>query len=158
VRALVMGIDPGLSGALAVLGPADELEQLTDLPVIHDGRLAWIDGGVLQSLLMDTLRGRPARAVVERVGAMPRQGVASAFTFGLGLGAVLAVLQALRIPIQLVTPAAWKRALGLSRDKQASLDKARLLFPCAELTLAKHHGRAEALLLAHFDRCRGSGG
>jgi hypothetical protein len=148
--ALTIGVDPGLSGALAVLTAAGEIERLADLPVIRDGRLAWIDGGELQSLLIDALHGRSARAVVERVSAMPRQGVASAFTFGAGFGAVLAVLQTLHVGIELVTATVWKRALGLSSDKRASLDKARLLYPAADLGLAKHEGRSEALLLAHW--------
>jgi crossover junction endodeoxyribonuclease RuvC len=147
---LTIGIDPGLSGAIAILGPTGELERLADLPVIRDGRLAWIDGGFLQSILIDSAGGRQARAVVERVSAMPRQGVASAFNFGVGFGSVLAVLQARHIAIELVTPAVWKRAMGLSADKRASLDKARLLYPTADLGLAKHDGRAEALLLAHW--------
>ncbi|MGB9332113.1 MAG: hypothetical protein WCB10_15215 [Steroidobacteraceae bacterium] len=146
----IIGVDPGLSGALAVLGAAGELVQLADLPVIRDGRLAWIDGGALQSLLIEALAGRPARAIVERVSAMPRQGVASAFTFGVGLGSVLSILQARQVSVELVTAAVWKRALGLSSDKRASLDKARLLFPSADLALVKHDGRAEALLLAHW--------
>jgi crossover junction endodeoxyribonuclease RuvC len=139
-----------LSGAIAVLSPSGELECVADLPVIRDGRLAWIDGGALQSFLIDTLPGRPARAIVERVSAMPQQGVASAFNFGVGFGSVLSILQARQIGIEFVTPTAWKRAMGLSPDKAASLHKARLLYPAAELTLAKHHGRAEALLLAHW--------
>jgi hypothetical protein len=146
----LIGVDPGLSGAIAVLKPSGELERLADLPVIRDGRLAWIDGSGLQSFLIDTLYGRPARAVVERVSAMPKQGIASAFNFGVGFGSVLSILQARHLPVELVTPATWKRAVGLSSDKRASLDKARLLFPDADLTLAKHDGRAEALLLAHW--------
>ena len=146
---LIVAVDPGLSGAIAVLGPAGELE-LADLPVIRDGRLSWIDGGALQSLLIDALRGHPARAIVERVGAMPHQGVASSFTFGLTLGSILAVLQARHLAIELVTASVWKRALGLGSDKAASLHKARLLYPTADLALAKHEGRAEALLIAHY--------
>ena len=101
-------------------------------------------------MLLEAIQGRPCRAVVERVSAMPRQGVASSFTFGVGLGSILGTLQTLRLPIELVTPAQWKTALGLGKDKRVSLDKARLLFPSADLHLAKHDGRAEALLLAHF--------
>lgn len=145
---LTMGIDPGLSGALAVVDAEGEVELLVDLPVIRDRSLAWIDGAALQSTLLDALSGRPCRAVVERVSAMPRQGIASAFTFGVGLGSILATLQTLRLPIEFVTAASWKLALGLGKDKRASIDKARLLFPMADLTLAKHDGRAEALLIA----------
>ena len=154
---LILGIDPGLTGAAALLDSDGVPELVADLPVIRDGRLAWIDGGAMQSTLLDALHGRPCRAVVERVSAMPRQGIASAFNFGVGLGSILATLQGLRLPIELVTPAQWKAALGLGKDKRASLDKARLLFPLAELHLAKHDGRAEALLLAHFALSRRKG-
>lgn len=147
---LTLGIDPGLSGALALLDGDGIAEFVADLPVIRDKSLAWIDGGALQSMLLEAIHGRPCRAFVERVSSSPQQGVASAFTFGIGFGAILATLQTLRLPLELVTPAQWKLALGLAKDKRASLDKARLLFPTAELHLAKHDGRAEALLLAHF--------
>ncbi len=147
---LIIGIDPGLSGALAILDANGTAEAVHDLPVIRDGRLSWIDGGQMQSLLIEAVQGRPARVVVERVSAMPRQGIASAFNFGCGFGSILAIAQARQLPIELVTASTWKRALGLTGDKRASLDKARLLFPTAELHLAKHDGRAEALLLAHW--------
>lgn len=147
---LILGIDPGLTGALALLDADGQPELVADLPVIRDRSLAWIDGGALQSMLLDAIRGRSCRAIVERVSAMPKQGVASSFAFGVGLGSILATLQTLRLPIELVTPAVWKLALGLSRDKRASLNKARLLFPSADLSLAKHDGRAEALLIAHW--------
>lgn len=151
---LTIGIDPGLSGALAILDGDGLPELVADLPVIRDGRLAWIDGASLQSTLLNALTGRPCRAVVERVSAMPGQGVASSFAFGVGFGAILATLQTLHLPIEFVTPAAWKLAMGLGKDKRASIDKARLLFPTVEFTLAKHHGRAEALLLAYFAQTR----
>lgn len=147
---LTLGIDPGLTGALALLNADHTIELLADLPVIRDRSLAWIDGGALQSMLLNAIGGRQCRAVVERAHAMPRQGVASSFSFGVGLGSILGVLQTLQLPLELITPAVWKRALGLSSDKRASLDKARLLFPSADLRLAKHDGRAEALLIASF--------
>ncbi len=155
---LTLGIDPGLHGALALVDGDGMAELVADLPAIRDNRLAWIDGGELQSMLLGALHGRPCRAVVERVSAMPRQGIASAFTFGAGLGSILATLQTLHLPIDLVTAAEWKRALGLSSDKRASLDKARLLFPGVDLSLAKHADRAEACLIAHFALTRRTGG
>jgi crossover junction endodeoxyribonuclease RuvC len=150
VSGLIIGIDPGLSGAVAILSVDGALELVADLPVIRDRSLAWIDGSELQSLILGALQGRTAVAIVERVSAMPGQGVSSSFQFGCGLGSILGVLQALRIRIELVTAVAWKRAFGLSKDKHASLHKARLMFPAADLHLAKHDGRAEALLIAHY--------
>ena len=154
MSALTLGIDPGLSGAVAVLDHAGELVSVTDLPVIRDLSLAWIDGGELQSIILTALQGRQARALIERVSSMPGQGIASSFLFGVGFGSVLSVLQALRIPLEFVTPGVWKKSYGLSKDKHASLHKARLLFPSAELHLAKHDGRAEALLIARYAQGR----
>jgi crossover junction endodeoxyribonuclease RuvC len=149
---LTIGIDPGLSGALAILSADGSLELVADLPIVRDRSLAWIDGSALQSALLDAIAGRPSRAVVERVSAMPKQGVSSSFQFGVGFGSILSVLQAMHIPIEFVTPVVWKRSYGLSKDKHASLHKARLMFPTAELHLAKHDGRAEALLIAEYGR------
>jgi crossover junction endodeoxyribonuclease RuvC len=151
---LTIGIDPGLSGALAILSPDSALELVTDLPIVRDRTLAWVDGSELQSLILGALRGRTAVAMVERVSSMPGQGIASSFLFGCGFGSILSVLQALHIRIEFVTAAVWKRSYGLGKDKHASLHKARLMFPTAELHLAKHEGRAEALLIAHYGSMR----
>lgn len=143
---LIIGIDPGLSGGIAAISSASELLDVADLPVIRDGKLSWIDGGELRSWLLGVIGEK--RVIIERVTPMPKQGLGSTFNFGVGFGSVLGVAQSLGLPIELVTAATWKGALGLSRDKRASLDKARLLYPSAQLHLAKHEGRAEALLIA----------
>ena len=145
---IVLGIDPGLTGALGVIADCGEFLGVHDLPVIRDHNLAWIDGDLLRSMILGYHGTK--RVVIERVSAMPKQGVSSSFQFGVGFGSILGVVQSLGIPIELVRPAQWKRALGLSSDKHASLHKARLQFPAAELTLAKHDGRAEALLVAYW--------
>lgn len=147
---MIIGIDPGKQGACAILARDGTLARVFDLPYIADRSVAWVDGERLQSELLEHLHGLPSRAVVERVGAMPKQGVASSFAFGVGFGSILGVLRAMQIPIELVTPVTWKRAMGLTSEKRASLDKARLLYPTADLSLAKHEGRAEALLIAHW--------
>jgi len=149
---LHVGVDPGLHGAVSVIDSAGEVVLLADLPIIRDLSLAWVDGSELQSLLLNAIGGLQSRAIVERVSAMPRQGIASTFCFGVGLGSILSVVQTLHIPLQFVTPAVWKRSYGLSKHKHASLHKARLMFPAAELHLAKHDGRAEALLIAEYGR------
>ena len=156
---ITVGIDPGLTGAMAGLGPSHELQFIEDLPTCTDAALEWIDGHRLCQQLSDCLRGRRARFVVERVSAMPDQGVSSSFKFGVTFGSILAALQVYGAPIHLVTPVSWKRAMGLTRvqnetttqAKHRALDKARLLYPAGRDLLArvKDHGRAEALLLAH---------
>lgn len=157
MTARVLGIDPGLTGAWAMLEEDGSLLAVEDLPVIRDGRLAWIDADALFSRLLEVRDCRPVRAIVERVHAMPRNGSQAAFSQGCTLGSILAALQLVRARIELVQPQVWKRALGLIGDKalsdvdrkRASLDKARLLFPDAPLDRQRDHGRAEALLIAH---------
>lgn len=143
----VVGVDPGLSGGLAVLSERGEFIAVHDLPVITDHALAWIDGDQLRTLLLEA---GPARVIIERVSAMPRQGVSSSFKFGCSFGSILGVVQALQMPLELVAPSKWKRELGLIADKNASLHRARLLFPQAELQLARHADRAESLLIAYW--------
>ena len=147
---LTLGVDPGLSGALALLNADGAPELVADLPIIRDRSLAWVDGGELQSMLLNAIGGRQCGAIIERVSAMPRQGIASAFCFGVGFGSILSALQAMHISIEFVTPTVWKKSYGLAKDKKASLHKARLLYPTAELHLAKHDGRSEALLIARY--------
>lgn len=153
-RALTIGIDPGLTGAIAILDPDGAVMVVGDLPVARDNKLAWIAGNAFQSLILGCRGGRPCTAMVERVNSMPQQGVASSFQFGVGFGSILSILQALGIPIEFVRPAVWKKAMNLSSDKKAALNKARLLYPDCELHLAKHDGRAEALLIARYARSK----
>jgi crossover junction endodeoxyribonuclease RuvC len=150
VNQIICGCDPGTAGAVCFMRPTGELESVHDLPVQRDKSLAWIDGSQLTSILLDGAQGRTIRAIVERVGSMPGQGVASCFTFGMMFGSLLAVLQARHASIELVSPAVWKKALALDKDKKASLHRARMLYPDADLSLEKHHNRAEAILLARW--------
>jgi len=144
---LIIGIDPGLSGAVGVLDH-NGTTAVFDMPVADrsvSGRLLWL-----------ALKDRHiALAVVEKVGSMPGQGVASTFRFGRAAGVVDGVLGALGVPTQYVSPAVWKRHFGLlKKPKDASRLIALERFPhCAdELKRKKDHGRAEALLIALWGR------
>jgi crossover junction endodeoxyribonuclease RuvC len=149
---IYLAIDPGLTGSLACIDDDAQLVLCADLPVVRDGKLAWIDANELTSLFLECLQGRPARLMVERSQAMPPQGVSSTFTTGCVLGSILAACQRIHAPLTLVSAAVWKRSMGLDSNKSASLDRARLLFPTAELSRKKHHNRAEACLLAEYSR------
>lgn len=162
---LILGIDPGTTGAFALLdAESGAYVHVNDMPVISDMSLSWVNGGELQHLLLSAINGRPATAIIERVSAMPKQGITSTFNFGVAFGSILSTVQTLRIPIELVTPGQWKRQMGLTAEKdpklsegqratlrkRAALMKARLLFPTAPLDRQKDHGRAEALLVAQW--------
>jgi len=142
----VAGIDPGLSGGLAFYFPAAPARVAAeDLPVA-DGN---IDAANLAARIAQM---RPDFAIVERVGAMPKQGVASTFRFGAAYGAVLGCLAACSVPVQLVAPSVWKRHFRLGADKEESRALAIRLFPaCAtQFSRKRDHSRAEASLLALF--------
>lgn len=148
-----IGIDPGLTGALAHMDGFGGLTGVEDLPVIRDGSTAWIDGQMLFMRLMHYCAAKePNEVWIERVHAMPKQGVSSSFTFGVTFGSILGTLRAAACSIHFVSPQKWKKDLGLGSEKSAALDKARILYPTADLELAKHHGRAEAILIAHWAR------
>jgi crossover junction endodeoxyribonuclease RuvC len=88
-----------------------------------------VDASALLPRLLQVKSGRPLHAIVERQQAMSGQGVSSTFTTGCAFGSLLATLQAAGCSIEFVTAATWKRATGLSQDKAAGLDRARLLYP-----------------------------
>lgn len=89
-------------------------------------------------------------AYIERVHSMPKQGVASSFTFGRSYGFLRGCLIASGIPFEEVTPQTWQKALGcLSRgDKNVTKAKAQQLFPSLKIT----HATADALLIAEYGR------
>lgn len=154
---ITFGIDCGLTGAIAALDQRTGEVRVEDLPVMIHGAAKWIDAEEMLRIVRELREGRPARAVVEQVHAMPKLGVVAANSKGLTMGSLLAALQIAGVSIEFVAPTTWKRDLGLlapkasdREKKHASLCKARLLFPTAELTRAKDHGRAEALLIAHW--------
>lgn len=144
----VLGVDPGLSGALALLDPDGRFMWVQDMPAV-----AGVVSGVL---VADMLSGEGhegyRQAVIENVHAMPEQGVTSTFKFGRSLGVVEGVITANRWPVVYVTPARWKKALGLSADKGASRRRAIELWPehAHLFERVKDDGRAEAALLAHW--------
>jgi crossover junction endodeoxyribonuclease RuvC len=95
---------------------------------------------------------RPTLAVIERVSAMPGQGVVSMFNFGRSYGDVRGVIGAMDIPLHFVTPQKWKKHFGLSSDKDECRLRAIRLFPAVaeSFKLKKHDGRAEAALIALY--------
>lgn len=143
---ILMGIDPGLHGAVAFIVSHDlGLLSAFDMPTVANE----IDAAGIARLIETT---RPDDAFIERVGSRPGQGVASSFKFGKGFGTLLGVLAALKVPATLVTPQSWKKHYRLSSDKEASRLRALELWPGrAELfTLKKHEARAEAALIARY--------
>ena len=146
-----LGIDPGMSGALAWLDGMGNLLDAIDMPIM-DKRLNVVDLGHALARIDDN-----TIAVVEQVHSMPGQGVSSTFKFGTAYGAVLGGLGALQIRTEHVTPQTWKKHHGLiGKDKDAARAKAIDRWPSKARLFArkKDCGRADAALIAlwHIER------
>jgi crossover junction endodeoxyribonuclease RuvC len=145
-----LGIDPGLSGALAIvefIGGIPVLVDTIDMPSTGTGAKARVDIIAAASWIA---KHAPSTAYVERAQAFPGQGASSGFSYGRSVGAIEAVVALCQIPMTLVDASAWKRRLHLpGKDKEAARQRALQLFPSqhALLALKKWHGRAEAALL-----------
>lgn len=155
-----IGIDPGLSGAVVVIDDAQPASvHVYDTPSVEVVRNGKKRRDYLISEMAGILRGHQlaTMVVLEKVSAMPGQGVSSMFSFGRGLGIWEGVLAALKIPVTLVAPVTWKKSMMADMDK-SSKDSSRIraiqLFPNVAETLKrrKDHGRAEALLMAEYAR------
>ena len=148
-----IGIDPGASGAAALLFPGSAGRQL------HCWRFspALTPAGALLAITELLPENAPVEAVLEKVSAFPGQGLASTFKFGCAFGECACALAALRIPYRLVTPGTWQRPLraeGLApRSSQGTAQHKRQLkaialrrYPNHPITLAN----ADAILLADY--------
>ena len=151
---LILGVDPGIHGGLALVsvndGSAPQLLEAVDIPVTGIGAKERVDTLALRTWI--ELLG-PDHALIERAQAMPKQGASSGFKYGRAVGALEAGIALCGIPMTIVEPTAWKKFHGLrGGDKEAGRQRALQLFPAAHALLArkKDHGRAEATLMALY--------
>lgn len=143
---IFIGIDPGQSGALAVI---DRKGKAYAIP--------YNEQDYLDEISQIAAEGCEVRAIVEHVASMPKQGIASTFKFGANFGWIQGVLAANRIPYELVRPQKWKRVFSCTSDKNTSIAVAQRLFPTTSLLATPrckkpHDGIAEALLMAEYGR------
>ena len=141
-----IGIDPGKSGAMAIIHALGNVEVIPFDAVNYSLALARVSNGAY-----------PVTCCVEKVGAMPNQGVVSMFNFGHNLGLIEGLLRAYGIPYQLVPPQTWKKEFSLSSDKAKSIEVCQKLFPDVSLLATPrsrkpHDGIAEAVLMAEYAR------
>lgn len=151
----ILGVDPGIHGAVAVLDKTGALVEVLDMPTVEVKVGKAMKQRISPELLANELRGRAeytTAAYIEAVSASPQMGVSSAFAFGEALGIVKGVLAALHIPVTLVPPAKWKRDMALNQSKDGSRAKAIALWPAqaGEFKRVKDDGRAEAALIAKW--------
>jgi crossover junction endodeoxyribonuclease RuvC len=147
---MIIGIDPGLSGAIAWVSDDGYLVRVADMPVVEVTGKKRVSPQMLTSLLEehdDIIR----LVAIEDVGAMPGQGVTSMFSFGFSAGLISGVCAGLKLPIVLYRPSVWKRQAGVPADKGAARQMAQRLWPGSRaFDRAKDDGRAEAALMARW--------
>jgi crossover junction endodeoxyribonuclease RuvC len=150
---LVLGVDPGIRGGLAIVNDGNGVGILIDaidIPTVGSGARERIDVTAVRDWIH---RLEPSFALIERAQAMPRQGASSGFKYGRATGALEAAVTSCAVPLEIIEPTAWKRFWRLPpKDKERSRQRALELFPAAHTLLARKldHGRAEAALIALY--------
>lgn len=150
---MIIGIDPGVSGAIVIMGNNGHYLDHLLMPVIKVGSKSRVSGAAVHRFISEWVEDMQAHCYLEQVGAMPGQGVSSMFSFGHAAGLVEGVITGLGIPLTLVTPQAWKKHAGLiGQDKDASRSRAVQLFPEIRALEQKGKGQAiaDALLIARY--------
>ena len=149
---VIIGIDPGGSGAIAALDAATgALIWVEDMPTL--------DKAVQAPLLTDLLANEIIVAAwVEGLHATAPMGPSSAYRMGAAHGVVLGVLGALRAPLHRVRPSVWKKTQKVTADKATSRRRAIEVWPgmSSYFALVKHTDRAEAALIARHGMEAGS--
>jgi len=151
----IIGIDPGLSGAIAIL-EKEKVIGIYDMPVMAEGKKnkRQLNSAQLVSIIRDNIHSKDEIAVVvEQVNAMPGQGVTSMFNFGQTFGAIKGVCAALGLPIFFVRPSKWKKHFELiNSSKDASRTKVIEMYPSLsnQLSKKKDVNKSDAILIARF--------
>ena len=151
----IFGIDPGLSGALAILDKK-KIFEVIDLPTMSDGKKnkKQLNSAHLSKYIQTNIIDlNKSAVVVEQVNAMPGQGVTSMFNFGQTFGAIKGICATLNLPIYFVRPSKWKKHFELiNSSKDASRTKAIEMYPtfANHLSKKKDVNKSDAILIARY--------
>tara|TARA_B100000941_G_scaffold160893_1_gene114454 strand:- start:3467 stop:3958 length:492 start_codon:yes stop_codon:yes gene_type:complete len=151
----IIGIDPGLSGAIAIIQD-NKVLGIYNMPVMAEGKKnkRQINSAQLVNIIKENTKSNEDIAVVvEQVNAMPGQGVTSMFNFGQTFGAIKGVCAALKLPIFFVRPSKWKKYFELiNSSKDSSRTKVIEMYPSlsSQLSKKKDVNKSDAILIARF--------
>ena len=154
---LIIGIDPGISGAICFFEDG-QVKEIIDMPVMADGKKnkRQINGPQTYNEILARINKFPKKdiiVVIEQVSAMPGQGVTSMFNFGQSFGVLKGICSAMQLSMFFIRPAKWKKYFGLIKtEKDASRTKVIEIFPyiSSELSRKKDSNKADAVLIASF--------
>jgi len=154
---LIIGIDPGISGAICFFEDG-QVKEIIDMPVMADGKKnkRQINGPQTYNEISKRINKFPKKdviVVIEQVSAMPGQGVTSMFNFGQSFGVLKGICSAMQLSMFFIRPAKWKKYFGLIKtEKDASRTRVIEIFPYIsyELSRKKDSNKADAVLIASF--------
>ena len=154
---LVIGIDPGISGAICFFHKGKVLDVI-DMPVMNDGKKNKRQLNASQifnemSEVQQKYNNEKICVVIEQVSAMPGQGVTSMFNFRQSFGVLKGIFSAMQIPMDFISPVKWKKYFNLiNTQKDSSRTKAIEFFPyiSSKLSRKKDANKADAILIASF--------
>ena len=154
---LIIGIDPGISGALCFFEDG-QVKEIIDMPVMAEGKKnkRQVNGPQTYNEISKRINKFPKKdiiVVIEQVSAMPGQGVTSMFNFGQSFGVLKGICSAMQLSMYFVRPAKWKKYFGLIKtEKDASRTKVIEIFPyiSSQLSRKKDSNKADAILIASF--------
>jgi len=152
---IILGIDPGVSGAISILENKKVIEVF-EMPTMIDGKKnkKQVNGAQVTNIFKDQLKtDKEIIVVVEHVNAMPGQGVTSMFNFGQSFGVVKGICSALSLPIYFVRPTKWKKHFNLiNTNKDASRTKVIEIYPeiSNKISRKKDSNKADAILIARY--------
>ena len=154
---LIIGIDPGISGAICFFENG-EVKEILDMPNMAEGKKnkRQINGHQIYNEISKRIINIPKNedvVVIEQVSAMPGQGVTSMFNFGQSFGVLKGICSAMQLSMHFVRPAKWKKYFNLIKtEKDASRTKVIEIFPyiSSQLSRKKDSNKADAILIASF--------
>ena len=154
---LIIGIDPGISGALCFLENGKVLDVI-EMPSMADGKKnkRQVNGAQIYNEISSRIKNydkNSVKIVIEHVSAMPGQGVTSMFNFGQSFGILKGICSAMQLSMYFVRPAKWKKYFNLiNSEKDASRTRAIEIFPyfSSQLSKKKDSNKADAILIASF--------
>ena len=154
---LIIGIDPGISGALCFMEHG-KIINVIDMPSMADGKKnkKQVNGSQVFNEISMYIKDKnlnDVKVIIEHVSAMPGQGVTSMFNFGQSFGIIKGICSAMNLPMYFVRPAKWKKYFSLiNASKDASRTKAIEIFPYFSIHLSKKKdaNKADAILIASY--------
>ena len=153
----IIGIDPGISGAICFFEDG-KVKEIIEMPTMAEGKKKkrQINGPQTYNEILsriNKIEKKDIFVVIEQVSAMPGQGVTSMFNFGQSFGVLKGICSAMQLSMYFIRPAKWKKYFGLIKtEKDASRTKVIEIFPyiSSQLSRKKDSNKADAILIASF--------